>query len=101
MGSDRTMICTFFIRACVRCRLGYFKVWVMISEIRKERNDWVSTDRRGGPDELRLDERSMISLANEIMSVEAPRSYHGARKLWFPGSYGSVLSELRCVLVDS
>ncbi|GJX98516.1 hypothetical protein Tco_0355535 [Tanacetum coccineum] len=95
MRSDRTMICTFFIRACVRCRLGYFKVWVMISEIRKERNAWVSTDRRGGPDELRLDERSMISLANEIVSVEAPRSY-----LWFPGSYGSVLSELRCVLVD-
>ncbi|GJV26282.1 hypothetical protein Tco_1378977 [Tanacetum coccineum] len=54
----------------------------------------------------RLDERSMIWLANKRVFAEAPRSCLCAtslllcQKLWFLGSFGSVLDRLRCVLAD-
>ncbi|GKC03867.1 hypothetical protein Tco_0995477 [Tanacetum coccineum] len=80
------------VLACIRCRLGYFNAWVMIYETRQERNVWISTELRVDPKSqlrrenqmtlnvtllrvsFRLDETSMISLANEIASAEASRS---------------------------
>ncbi|GJW59515.1 retrotransposon protein, putative, ty1-copia subclass [Tanacetum coccineum] len=117
LGLIYTDVCGTFItmprEACVKCRLGYFNMWMCISAIRQE--DKHFTERMGGPYEptltqtlgmtktslnvsSRLDKSSMISLANGRASAEAPRSCH--QRLGFSHKMGYTINNQVWHLVD-